>query len=188
MTIICCRNKTYGRRKGFTLLELVLAIAITAVVGIFLAGFLAPQLKIYREENILADARTECSAVFNYIQDRIHDGVSFEPADTQDATELSFDRITENEPESEVLNGSADGNDPVGKTVFPDLKERVITATFDTTKVETDQTILVTITVRKAVKDETTGEYTEDTSGPVICTLKDMSISCPNTGFPDSGE
>ncbi len=33
--------------QGFTLLELVAALSITAVIGVFAAGFLHPQVKLY---------------------------------------------------------------------------------------------------------------------------------------------
>lgn len=62
---------------GFTLVEILICLAITAVVGIFLAGFLGPQLNIYHSIDSAADAKGVCNTVFNLVQDHIRGGKDF---------------------------------------------------------------------------------------------------------------
>lgn len=64
-------SKRCARCGGFTLIELMVSLAITGIVGIFLAGFLGPQLRIYNALARENSAKSACVGTFNAIQQKV---------------------------------------------------------------------------------------------------------------------
>ncbi len=58
-------------KKGFTIVELLVALAITGVVGVFLAGFLTPQIQNFKRITEQGLAQSQCAGVINVIQEQI---------------------------------------------------------------------------------------------------------------------
>lgn len=58
-------------KKGFTIVELLVALAITGVVGVFLAGFLTPQIQNFKLITEQGLAQSQCAGVLNVIQGQI---------------------------------------------------------------------------------------------------------------------
>ena len=50
--------------RGFTLLETVIALAITAVVTVFAIGFIRPQIGLYNEFDQLSQAKAMCAEAY----------------------------------------------------------------------------------------------------------------------------
>lgn len=69
--------KKNKKNQGFTLIEILITLAITAIVGIGLATFLTPQLNVYQALNRSSDAKSTCNTVFNLVQSRIRGGKDF---------------------------------------------------------------------------------------------------------------
>lgn len=81
--------------RGFTLVEILICLAITAIVGIFLAGFLGPQINIYHALDEQADAKSACNTVFNLVQDNIRNGKDF----LLDGDTLTYTLVTASDAE-----------------------------------------------------------------------------------------
>lgn len=60
--------------QGFTLLELVAALSIAAVIGGFAAGFLHPQAKLYYGFDRLAKAEGMCSQAYTKLEELLRYG------------------------------------------------------------------------------------------------------------------
>ncbi len=62
------RESHMSGKGGFTLIETVVVVAITAVVGLFLTGFLSSQLKIYLRFDETLSAKMVCSSAYSRIE------------------------------------------------------------------------------------------------------------------------
>ena len=94
--------------RGFTLVEILICLAITAIVGIFLAGFLGPQINTYHALDEEANAKSACDTVFNCVQNTIRTGKNF----SVEGDELHFTQVTEvgsAETETVLRSDSFDG-------------------------------------------------------------------------------
>lgn len=58
-------------KKGFTMIELLVALAITGIVGVFLAGFLTPQIQNFTLITEQGLAQSSCAGVINILQEQI---------------------------------------------------------------------------------------------------------------------
>ncbi len=63
--------------QGFTLLELVAALSITAVIGVFAAGFLHPQVKLYYGFDRLAKAEGMCGQAYTKLEGLLRYGYMY---------------------------------------------------------------------------------------------------------------
>jgi len=63
--------------QGFTLLELVAALSITAVIGVFAAGFLHPQVKLYYGFDKLAKAEGMCGQAYTKLEGLLRYGYMY---------------------------------------------------------------------------------------------------------------
>jgi len=189
-------------KKGFTLMELMITLAISAIVGLFLSTFLGPQIRIYSASDEQEKAKTECAAVMNAVRQDIHDGLSFEagPAavtDTDGVDSITFKRVTYTAPSDSEGNEKAsvtevetqiNSEDEV-KKVLPQLsgEGRTVSIRFDLTDAvdgNTPAVVKVTVTARK--NDGNTDAGTEEGSaaaGTVLYTVTE-NIRCQNVSVP----
>jgi prepilin-type N-terminal cleavage/methylation domain-containing protein len=176
------RSRTRG---GFTLIEIIIAIAISAIVGVFLMTFLTPQIRIYGKMNSQENAKTECAAVMNAIRKNIHDGKNFIYTDGNgtDTSKITFLNITG--PEGEGTEISFDGNE-TAKNLYPDLKERKISVAFDLLNANyANKVVGVTITVTENNESSSENSGTETgtaATGNVLYTLTE-NVRCQNIGL-----
>lgn len=70
------RNAVLGTR-GFTLLETVTSLAMAAVIAVFVAGFLQPQLKLYYDMDRISQAKTMCSEAYRKLEEKLRYGYMF---------------------------------------------------------------------------------------------------------------
>lgn len=50
--------------RGFTLLETIMALAITSMIALFAVGFIRPQMKLYEDFDVLSHAKAICSRAY----------------------------------------------------------------------------------------------------------------------------
>lgn len=62
------RNSRLDGSRGFTLLELVMALSILAIVTVFAAGFLHPQIRLYYESDMRSRAESMCSEAYRELE------------------------------------------------------------------------------------------------------------------------
>lgn len=59
-------------KRGFTLIELIISLAMLGIIGVFLASFIAPQLKIYQASQEQTRAQAACASVMNLVRKELH--------------------------------------------------------------------------------------------------------------------
>ena len=86
--------------SGATLLEVVIALSIAAVIGIFSISFLMGQMKLYYQYDKKIQAMRMCSGAYDSLEKRICFGYGFY-VDPFRPEELAFSVKTERLPETE---------------------------------------------------------------------------------------
>lgn len=161
------RDPAFGRR-GFTLIELIITLGITAMVGVLLAGFLAPQIRVYHAANNMDSAKTVCAGVMNKVQDLIHDGKDFSVSTSDIGDTLSFTQVTEDG--ANVVHSAQNGNpldgSGLGETLYPNCAQDGEDVAIYFT-VGAKQTVSVTVKVTDTGTKETLYALTQ-------------SVLCPN--------
>lgn len=84
-------------KEGFTLLETVMALAITAIMSVFLSGFLHPQMKLYYEFERISQARGMCYEAYVEIERALRYGLIYY-CDSERPEELSYYERAANVP------------------------------------------------------------------------------------------
>ena len=81
--------------QGFTLLELVAALSITAVIGVFAAGFLHPQVKLYYGFDKLAKAEGMCGQAYTKLEGLLRYGYMYhvEPGPSCDVDGITYEKL-----------------------------------------------------------------------------------------------
>ena len=86
--------------RGFTLLETVIALAITAVVTVFAIGFIRPQIGLYNEFDQLSQAKAMCAEAYVKLEKVLRYGYVYH-ADPDRPDELAY-YIRKTEPYESV--------------------------------------------------------------------------------------
>lgn len=99
--------------QGFTLIEIIITLAITAIVGVFLATYLGPQIQIFHLNSEQSDARSACVGIINELQNKLAYGKDFV---LEDKT-LTYTYVNENSdhPNQTIVL------DQLGQQLFPNL-------------------------------------------------------------------
>lgn len=66
-----------GGKKGFTLLETLLALTIGAMASVFFGGFLIPQMKFYYDFDRRTQAKTMCSEAYGELEEILRYGYMY---------------------------------------------------------------------------------------------------------------
>lgn len=74
---------------GFTLIEIVTAVAVAAVAALFFTGFLAPQLNLYHRYGRISGAKAVCAQVYVELEAQLRYGYGFE-VDSEDSGVLYY--------------------------------------------------------------------------------------------------
>ncbi|MET3570116.1 PulJ/GspJ family protein [Enterocloster citroniae] len=86
--------------RGFTLLETVIALAITAMVTVFAIGFIRPQIGLYNEFDQLSQAKAMCAEAYVKLEKVLRYGYVYH-ADPDRPDELAY-YIRKTEPYESV--------------------------------------------------------------------------------------
>ncbi len=140
------------KKRGFTLVEIIISLTIVAIVGVFLAAFVAPQFKIFDGFSAQGRAKNACDAVFNQVQQEIRDGKNF----VTEENSFRFDKVTKNG----TISREIDLNDIKG-TYYP-AYEDMLSLSFI---VEYDKKMVV-VTVEAEKKGETVYSLTQNVKCP----------------------
>lgn len=65
------------KRSGFTLIEVVAALAITGIVGGFLVGFIAPHINTYSWSYNMTESKYLCGTLFDILESELRYGKNF---------------------------------------------------------------------------------------------------------------
>lgn len=155
-------------QKGFTLIEIIITLTITAIVGIFLATYLGPQIQIFRLNSQQSDARSACIGIINELQNRLNEGTGFELA----GQTLTYTLVSENNNH----DGQTIDLEQIGGQLFPNLKRSGLTAVVALDlnySPSAYPAILITVTVQTMENTENKKDAEE------IYTLS-QAVRCPN--------
>lgn len=144
-------------KQGFTLLEIVISLAITAVAGVFLMGFLSPQIRLFNKASDQESAKAACAGAINVIQEKIRNGKDF----SLSGSVLTYTEVTE---DGEIGGLSIDGAS-FGDAQYPNLGQNGMS--MSVSFVIKVRTVEVSVTV------------TDQSTGGQLYTLS-QSIGCPN--------
>lgn len=115
-------------KKGFTMIELLVALAITGIVGVFLAGFLTPQIQNFTLITEQGLAQSQCAGVFNVLREQIEYATKISVNDKEGT--VTYTPVVENgaaeKPQTLNLVGLANEQFP---TVERDGKQFEVTVT-----------------------------------------------------------
>lgn len=100
-------------KKGFTLIEILITLAITVIVGGFLASYLVPQIKVFHINSRQSNARSACAGIINELQDRLYCGKDF----ILNGDTLTYTHVNENS----VHTGEKIELEKLGQQLFPNL-------------------------------------------------------------------
>lgn len=148
--------KHQKKTRGFTLIEILICLAITAIVGVFLAGFLGPQINIYHSMDSQADAKGVCNTVFNLVQDNIRNGRDFSV--TGDALSYTMVTVTGAAESKTLTSASFDGE------VAAEYRGK-IRITYDLTSADTGSVGVTVEVLREAGGSEAIYSVTQE----VLC-------------------
>ncbi len=61
-----------NKKKGYTLIELIIAMALMAIIGLFVMGFMMPMMKNYNQQNKVRNAKDVATLMITYLKEEIH--------------------------------------------------------------------------------------------------------------------
>lgn len=128
--------------KGFTLTELIVSIAIFAIVGVFLAGIFVPQINMFRYSEEKAHAKTVATTIVESISKKVNYGVDFSLS-ADDAT-LYFTEVTKTTADEVIIEGNT-----YGEIIYPNYTERILILF----SLDENSTVTVKVTVLSEKKD-----------------------------------
>ncbi len=100
-------------KKGFTLIEILITLAITVIVGGFLASYLVPQVNVFHINSRQSNARSACAGIINELQGRLYCGKDF----VLNGDTLTYTHVNENSDHA----GEKIELEKLGQQLFPNL-------------------------------------------------------------------
>ena len=85
-------NKNAKKKQGFTLIEILVTLALVAMVGVMIAAFVTPQVNVYRATAERTEANTICNSIFNIAAHELRYGKDFSV--DQDGDVLTYTAVT----------------------------------------------------------------------------------------------
>lgn len=141
-------------------MELVVSLAITGVVGVFLASFLGNQVALYHSLSRQDSARSASIGIFNAVQEQIAHGKDF----SVEEDTLTFTLVKK----GDVFPGETIDGQRLGDQLFPNLSREGMHAVLSFHP--QGKAVLVTVTIEEKEGEEEIYSFTQ-------------TVPCPNVGL-----
>lgn len=86
------------KKRGFTLVELIVTLTIVGISGIFMVSFLVPQINSYNKFSAATDAKYMCATLFDVLEPELRFGKNFR---VENEGELLYDIVEAVAPDTE---------------------------------------------------------------------------------------
>ncbi len=110
---------------GMTLTELLVALAIVALIGMTLTVGINGAAKVYRDATRLYEAETLCGTILTYLEDEFRFGRNVDNVSVAGSTEVIFDSQTFGNDVKVILENEADA-EKYGKVKIVDSTDSTI--------------------------------------------------------------